>query len=62
MTTVLSPIDEARMGRFQKQGRVRRPASDNQGFAARGEREADQNSPLVLPHHRCLPVLIYVLL
>ena len=40
------------MGRFQKQGRVRRPAGDTQGFAARGEREAGQNLPLVFPHRR----------
>ena len=46
------------MGRFQKSGRVRRPASDTLGFAARGEREAGQNSTLVLPHHRPLQILI----
>jgi hypothetical protein len=32
------------MGRFRKSGQVRRPATDTEGFAARGEREADQES------------------
>jgi hypothetical protein len=49
------------MGRFQKPGRVRRPASDTLGFAARGEREAGHISTLVLPHHRQLLVLMIML-
>jgi outer membrane cobalamin receptor len=32
------------MGRFQESGQVRRPASDDPAYAARGEREADQSS------------------
>jgi len=42
------------MGRFQESGRVRRPASDTQGFATRGEREAGPYLSLVLPHYRWL--------
>ena len=47
-TTVLNIPAGMRMGRFQESGQVRRPASDNPAYAARGEREADQPSDLGL--------------
>jgi outer membrane cobalamin receptor len=49
-------------GKGQKPGRVRRPASDPEGLATRGERDADHLNPLVFsPHRRQLVFIILML-